>query len=237
MRRLTITNMKHVREWEPYRRLPRALVSQEHAISPCDTCAGHCCHHAAEMSAVEAVRIALTLVVPLRAFVTARAWEVLGKGFDVAGSHPILLDGGRMRLFLRREKGGPCHFLHEIDGRGRCVAYSVRPGVCRVYPYSFEEEGGARIAIGTTMLCETGWLYDDDTEESVARSLAAWREDLALDEELCARWNEGEREDRSFEAFARFAVEAAAPMLGLDAERLYPPERRSFRSRLTTTSA
>lgn len=232
MRRLRITNMKTVDEWEPLRGLPRVLVREERSISPCDTCPGHCCTHAAELSAVEAARIGLTLILPLESFLATRPWKALGSGYDIQGSHPILLDEGLVRLFLRREEGAACRFLHDVDGRGRCAAYAVRPGVCRLYPYAVEEEDGTRAAIGTLDSCPTGWLYDESTEEAVARSLASWREDLSLDEELCQRWNDEDREARSLSAFARFIVTEMAPRLGLDERRLYPPERRAFGSRV-----
>lgn len=232
MRRLRITNMKTVDEWEPFRRRPRVLVREERSISPCDTCPGHCCTHAAELSAVEAARIGLTLIVPLESFLATRAWEALGSGYDMQASHPVLLDDGPVRLFLRREEDAGCRFLHQVDGRGRCVAYAVRPGVCRAYPYAVEEHDGTRTAIGTVDLCPTGWLYDESTEEAVGRSLASWRDDLSLDKELCARWNEEERDGRSLSAFARFIVKEMAPRLSLNETRLYPPERRAFGSRV-----
>ena len=233
MKPLRIVNMKPAAEWEPYRRLPRALVRQEHWLSPCDTCSGECCEQVVDVSAVEAARIALTLVLPFESFVGTRSCEA-DVAVAIEASHAVRLDEGLVRLTLRRQGGdaGACAFLHRVGGRGRCVAYAVRPGVCRMYPYAVEEEDGARLAVGSLRWCPSGWLYDDDTERAVAASLAAWRDDLALDAALCARWNEEEREDRSFAAFARFAVHDAAPRLGLDVERLYPPERRAFNSRV-----
>lgn len=231
MKPLRIVNMTPAREWEPYRRLPRALVRQEHWLSPCDSCSGQCCEQLVDVSAVEAVRIALTLVLPLEAVVDTRAWEE--PAGVVIASHAIRLDDGLVRLLLRRgAEGLGCTFLHRVAGRGRCVAYAVRPGVCRMYPYAIEEDDGTQLAVGSFKWCPSGWLYDEDTERAVAASLAAWREDLALDAELCARWNEEEREERSFAAFARFAAHDLAPRLGLDVARLYPPERRAFGSRV-----
>lgn len=241
MRQLRITNMKTVSDWEPYKRLPRAVVREEYSISPCDMCPSHCCHHAAEVSAVEATRMALTLVLPLESFLEPKPWLPEESRADAPASHPVLLEDGPMRLFFRRVAGGGCRFLHDIDGRGRCLAYAVRPGVCRLYPFAFEEEKEgeegeevARIAIGTLNFCPVGWLYDESTEAAVAESLAAWRKDLALDEELCARWNDEERPVRDLSAFARFAIKELAPRFGLDEERLYPPARRAFGSRLTS---
>lgn len=226
--------MMSASEWEPYRRLPRALVRREHYLSPCDTCSGGCCEQIVDVTAVEAVRIALTLVLPFSSFLDTRAFEPQ-TGVDIAASHAIHLDTGPVRLLFRRgEAGSGCIFLRRIDERGRCLAYAVRPGVCRMYPYAVEEDDGTTLAVGTFRWCPSEWLYDDETEQRVAASLAAWREDLALDEELCARWNDEERADRSFDAFARFAVHEMGPRLGLDVERLYPPERRAFGSRLKT---
>ncbi len=232
MRRLSITNMVSTVDWEPYRLLPRALVLQERHISPCDACPGHCCYHPCEISAVEAVRLALTLVLPLESFLELRPWQELGPGYDVQAGHPITLEDGDVRLFLRRVEGGGCGFLHEVDGRGRCVAYAVRPGICRVFPYAFEDEDGARTTIGTMARCPTGWLYDESSERALSGSVAAWYDDLALDEDLCRRWNAEERPERTLSAFARFAVRELAPRLGLDEERLYPPQRRAFGSRV-----
>lgn len=233
MKALHIVNMKPASEWEPYRRLPRAIVRHEYSRSPCDTCPGHCCVQKVEVSAVEAARIALTLVLPLESVVVTAPYEPV-PDVDIAASHAIVLDDGPTKLYLRRhddERPG-CVFLEQIGGRGRCLAYAVRPGVCRMYPYAVEEEDGTHVAVGTFKWCVQGWLYDEDSERAVAASLAAWREDLALDEALCARWNQEEHPDRSFASFARFLVHEVAAELGLDVERLYPPERRAFGSRV-----
>jgi Fe-S-cluster containining protein len=229
---LRILNMMHHDEWAPRRMLPRVLVREERAISPCDSCNGHCCEMQVELAIIEAVRIGLTLAIPVDSFVKTRPYTAHGRGYSIDPGHPVELDVGPSRLLFAHNELGQCHFLHRIAGRGRCVAYGFRPGICRLYPYSVAFDDGTRVAVGTTNLCPQGWLYDDNITQQVERDLAAWRRDIEQSKRFCEDWNLAQHTDRSLPAFLRFAVMTLGPMLGLDPQRLYPPLRRRLGERL-----
>ena len=226
--RLRILNAPHASEWERFKNAPACMVRVERSLSPCDGCLSHCCHHDAHLSAFEATRMALTLAVPLESFVVPEPYKAADIG--LAPYHAIRLDEGRVRLKLRRREDRSCVFLFKLGERGRCGAYALRPGICRLYPFELEE-GDAHIHVGTLAYCPTQWLHDEDTEARIEGDLQRWREDLAADKKLVARWNRDARQDRSFAAFARFAVESLAPSFGVAPDELYPRPRRRLGQR------
>lgn len=229
---LRILNMLHKEQWAPRRQLPMVLVRQEHYLSPCDNCSGHCCEMQVELAVVEAVRIGITLAVPLEVFVKTRPYAPYGGDYFIDPGYPIELEGGPARLLFAHQEQGHCHFLHRVAGRGRCVAYGIRPGICRLYPYDVRLGDGERISVGTTNLCPYGWLYDENTTEQVGRDLDAWRRDIDTSNRFCAEWNQAGHADRSLPGFLREAVMTLGPALGLDPERLYPPRRRRLGERI-----
>ena len=231
MRSLKILDVPHASEWERYRLLPKALVRGEYRLNPCDVCSGLCCHFQVQLSAVEAVRIALTLSVPpLEAFVS------MPYKFDPTTGqvcyHAIQLDDGDACLLFKRDpESKACTFKIDVGDYGRCGIYSLRPGICRMFPLHVEEEDGNKVAVGTDEHCPIGWLYDDRTGDRYAEELAAWREDVELDRALCQRWGEEEQEERTLAAFFKWATRQLAPGWGFDPEGLYPTPRRAFGSR------
>jgi Fe-S-cluster containining protein len=231
MTTLRVLNMDHVDEWKKTRELPSFLAPRgEFSLSPCDDCSAPCCAKTVHMSAVEAVRMAMTLGVPLEDFAVAESHEPYHAYTGVAVYHPIVLDEGEARLALRKSDRGECVFLLHIRGRGRCGAYMLRPGLCRFFPYEVEDDEGS-VRVGADVPCPTGWLYDESVAERLAGDLRQWRADVDLDAELVQAWNEAEQEDRSLAGFARWAIFELAETLGHDPERLYPPPRRRLGDR------
>jgi Fe-S-cluster containining protein len=232
---LKVLNTKHASEWARYARAPARLFARDYKLNPCDGCEGTCCHFIVQVSALEATRIALTLVIPPEDMFEAHPFEVDDASGQPA-THPIELAEGPVSLRLRRDADSrACVFKIEIGGRGRCGAYMLRPGQCRFYPWTVEEADGNVIHTGNDEHCPTGWLHDDGTAARLGDELARWREALAQDATLCAKWNEDERpaEERTFDAFFRFAAAELAPGWGLDPTALYPPPRRRLGSRST----
>lgn len=156
-----------------------------YSLAPCANCAAPCCATLrARLTTVEAQRIASALSVPLDDVVT----RVPGAGhhhpwFTV----PIPLADGPVTLALRQRDGSRCAFLHEVGARGRCAIHALRPGVCRIYPYPVRE-GTLRTDVGSAELCPIGWAVDDAAERAVRRDMAAWRADIAREEQHVARW-------------------------------------------------
>lgn len=226
---LKIINARPAHTWERMKRAPRALVTVEYRLNPCDLCVGTCCHFMVQLSAVEAVRIALTLAVPPAEVFTTMEWEP-DTTTGQRSYHPIKLDDGRVSLLIKRDpESRACAFKLDLGPLGRCGIYTLRPGQCRMFPLHVEEPDGHQIRVGVDDYCPTAWLYDEGTEERFTEHVANWREDVARDKELCARWNRGRRKDRSIAAFFRWACFELAPAFRLDAEVLYPPERRSLK--------
>ncbi|HEX5635274.1 MAG TPA: YkgJ family cysteine cluster protein [Gemmatimonadales bacterium] len=229
-RPLVVLNAVPVAAWQKLALAPRQLLVKDRSLDPCRTCAGTCCQFIVQLSAVEAVRMALTLSLPLEDIVEAMPYEP-----DTAGQrgyHAIATDAGKVMLVLRRAgEARACVLRYSVGARGRCGAYSVRPGQCRMYPLHVEEEDGTQVRIGTDAYCPTGWVHDDDTALRLRDHLDRWRADIARDAVLCRRWARRKDDDRSLAAFFRFAAFELADELGLDPAALYPPPRRRLGDR------
>ena len=174
-------------------------------MSPCTHCPAPCCATLrARLTTVEAVRISSTLAVPLD--------DVVDRVAGAQHHHPwftvpIPLWDGPVTLALRQPEGNGCTFLFDVGARGRCAIHPLRPGVCRVYPYTFRE-GTQRTDVGDVTLCPTGWAVDDAAERAVRRDVAAWRADIAREAELVARFSRRKKQHRTWEAWTALVTRA-----------------------------
>lgn len=231
-RRFAILDMPEVSWWEEQRNKPRFVFPHEYSRSPCASCAGLCCLASNKFTAVEATRIALTLMLPMPTF--ARA-TVLDGTEPAAHTVPIPLDSGDVVLSFvpKRQPQGDdtCLFLNRVGDVGRCSVHGVRPGVCRVYPYRVELDE-RELHAGAPLVCPTHWLQDKDVRRAVKKDVVGWLADLERERELIEQWRAHEGGDRSFAGFARWAASTLAPEMGLRTEELYPPRRRRLGDRL-----
>ena len=239
--KIEILNMRHASTWEQYKDAPAQVVPVEHSMTPCDKCPGHCCCYIVHVSSVEVARIALTLNLEVERFVEPEPGGVVVD--QQRGSRaftPLRLDfdderidiAGRLRFRQVGDGISPCFFLNTNMGVGRCGIYALRPGVCRVFPYEVMIDDERRVSVGGTDHCNPNWLYDENSEREVGAAIAAWEEDLELDAQVAATWNDEERRDRSFGVFSRWLVKELAPRLGGDVERVYPTPRRRLGSKI-----
>jgi Fe-S-cluster containining protein len=230
--RFTILDMPEVSWWEEQRHKPRFLLPAEYSRNPCATCAGLCCLASNQLTSVEATRMALTLALPAPSFTQALPLEgAPPRAHTVA----IPLEGGDHTLCFanKRQPQGDdtCIFLNRIGDVGRCSAHSVRPGVCRMYPYRVELDD-RELHAGIPLACPTRWLQDAQIRRGVKKSTLAWLADLERERVLVAEWRSCDEEDRSYAGYARWAARALADEMKLRFEDVYPPQRRRLGDRL-----
>jgi Fe-S-cluster containining protein len=223
--RLTILNMVAAQEWEPHKNRPRFLQPVEFSRDPCANCVGNCCFAEIRVTTVEALRICLTLSLPF--------WDVVAASDtpeDPAQQDhrvPIPTSQGAKRLRLRNLEGARCVFLHSVGPRGRCAIHALRPGPCRLFPFSVAV-GDRRVSVGSQQMCPVGWLKDATLEQRVARDLAAWDRDIAAEKRLVTAWTRTRQEDRSLQAFLAFAVGRLARRFGKDPQEVLSGGRRTL---------
>jgi Fe-S-cluster containining protein len=95
---------------------------------------------------------------------------------------------GNMRRQVRATEQGACHFL----GAAGCeLPTSVRPLVCRLFPYNYNEYGIIGIYSGADLMCPVHLLEDGislarDLGVGMIEQVDAWR--TTLYRELRAEW-------------------------------------------------
>lgn len=221
--RLTILNMLPAQDWEPHKHRPRFLQPVDFSLDPCANCVGNCCFAEIRVTTVEALRICLTLALPF--------WDVVAAA-DVPEDPaqqdhriPIPTSAGNKRLRLRNLEGARCVFLHSVGARGRCSIHALRPGPCRLFPFSVAV-GDRRVSVGSQQMCPVGWLQDAGTAQRVARDLSRWDADIAAEQRLVRAWTRARVEDRSLQGFLTFAVQRLARRFGRDPDEVISGGRR-----------
>lgn len=224
---LRIVDMPEASWWEEKRKLPRVLFPFEYALNPCERCPGHCCRANVRLTSFEAARIALTLSVSLDDVVDRMPAD------DEKARHqaiPIHLDEGLVQLVLKHKPAGECLFLVDVGGRGRCGAYALRPGACRLFPYDVEY-GERAFTTGGQAFCPTRWVQNAQVRRRVRKDLERWMAEIDEERALVDEWNRSERDDRSWSAFQRVVVDRFAHRFGKDPADVYPAPRRQLGER------
>ena len=186
------------------------------STEPCVRCPSRCCQRQAVLGTAEAMRIGFTLGLRLRSFVEPMPWtSAVGRLI----SWPFKLDdGGRHVLRFRRGPEGCVHLVRPGEATSRCGIYSVRPSLCRLYPFIVDDEG-ERFAIGGQEICPEQWLQTAATREAAGQAIAQLRVDREHDRQIVLAWNKGRRA-RTFDALLAFLEGHAAAALDRDPSRV-----------------
>lgn len=197
----------------------------DYALNPCGTCGSHCCQLRAYVNTAEALRIAYTLVIPLAEFVEVGKWKQ--EELDLRWGRPFQVDGEKCLLALKRSNQNHCfHLMRPGQPTSGCGIYSVRPAVCRLYPFNLGFDDGTSLGVGGQTKCPIYWLQNEGTVARAAEAYAEWQADLELDQRVVAAWNRGRRKDRSAGAFLTWLQGPGAELLGHNPEVFKPyPER------------
>jgi Fe-S-cluster containining protein len=133
------------------------------------------------------------------------------RDMSLAFCWPFKLQGERW-VFLMRRDAGHCNQLRDpgMPSSG-CGAYSVRPAICRFFPF-LVQDGLGLIPGGTPHKCPTGWLQDSTTQALVAEQSEKLRKDQIVERAIVRFWNKGKRE-RTLEVFTHWLEEHVAEQL------------------------
>ncbi|MFH1811054.1 MAG: YkgJ family cysteine cluster protein [Pseudomonadota bacterium] len=191
----------------------RPMAARYHT-APCSQCDSRCCQEKVCVNIVDLARMVLYLGVAPEELV------VLDPEHQSTLTIPALIQGTAHHMLLRRvpTEGLPmpaCHMVAYPGGHRRCGIHSVRPGVCRAYPFSFYTDRGRFFYVGLPVLCPISWALTDEARRALELEIVAWRDQNDHAERHIKRWNR-EHGDEGAGAFFRFAVEKGALKLGID---------------------
>lgn len=220
--RLVILNCVSEEDWRSFKALPRFVQPLEHSKDPCRQCPGWCCQADVRTTAVEAVRIALTVGVPILHFVDV---VPAAASSDSVMDWPIIpVADGEFRLRMSKVNGW-CTWLHRTGERGTCAVHGQRPGPCRLYPFDMTI-GERHVVVGSQKLCPVAWVKTEAMETRVHEDLKKYDLDLAAECALIDAWKvQGKG---GMENFLAFAILREGLRMGFDMEELGSPPRKTL---------
>jgi uncharacterized protein len=170
--------------------------------NPCLLCPGSCCDDlAVTLNLVDIALIHRTLLIPVHDFL-ARYVDDDPREKPFAfyiRKQPIAL-----ALVPPPGKDRGCSFLMDIGGWRRCGIYDLRPGTCRVYPFT-DQDGDVQHKPET--LCPRHFDLREVDDEAIKRAIAVYQEDWNAHARFAAEWNENPPKSASFEKLLDFVEE------------------------------
>lgn len=167
--------------------------------NPCQDCEGQCCQELAVTVAIpDIARIHRYLHVPVHDFL-ARYVDEDPKEEPYAfiiRREPIAL-----ALLPPGDSDRGCSFLMDIGGHLRCGIYDIRPGTCKVYPFTTE---GRVVKHKPDTLCPRRFDLDEVSAETVRQEIDAYQDAWLKHAEFVREWNEDPPKHPSFEKLLDF---------------------------------
>ena len=186
-----------------------------YSTSPCADCDSRCCMEKVCINIVDLARLVILLGVKPEELITFNPKHQ--SSLTIA---PIV--GGQTAHMLLRQMQVPelpnpvCHMVARPGGQLRCGVHSVRPGVCRAYPFRFYTDRDEFYSVGLPFLCPSDWALPTKQRKAIEQEIVNWRNENDYAERQVKAWNR-DRSDDDQAAFFRFAVEKGARKLKLDA--------------------
>lgn len=172
------------------------------AETPCSTCPGKCCDQlAVTISVVDVARIVRVLNIPID--------DLLARYVDEdPRERPYAFMIRRQPIALAMNPPGSktcgCPFLLQIGDTRRCGIYDIRPGTCRVYPFSREN---ARVYHKKGTLCPRRFRTDDEEARRIHLEIDEYQRQWNIHAEFARQWNENPPRHASFDKLLDFVEE------------------------------
>jgi Fe-S-cluster containining protein len=170
--------------------------------NPCQLCPGSCCDDlAVTLNLVDVARIHRALHIPVHDFL-ARYVD------DDPRERPYAFFIRKLPIALAllppEEKDRGCSFLLDIGGHRRCGIYDIRPGTCRVYPFT-DQGNVVKHKRGT--LCPRRFDLDEVDHETIRREIEEYQREWNIHAAFAREWNESPPKHPSFEKLLDFVAE------------------------------
>jgi len=170
--------------------------------NPCQLCPGSCCDDlAVTLNVVDVARIHRALHIPVHDFL-ARYVDEDPKERPYAFTirkQPIAL-----ALLPPEGVDRGCSFLLDIGGHRRCGIYSLRPGTCRVYPFT---DQGDVVKHKPGTLCPRRFDLDTVDHEAIKQEIARYQDEWNVHARFAREWNDDPPKHPSFEKLLDFVAE------------------------------
>jgi Fe-S-cluster containining protein len=195
---------------------PRFLNIVQGSEAPCVDCTSYCCRARVVINIPDLVRLSGPLAI--HPFSLCDLTEA-----DSRNGEPVLIGDTPKHMVLRRGEDEHCQLLLTVDGLRRCGVHAIRPGICRVYPFSYVR-GSMTYELGHVM-CPTQWILSKERQDRVLDDVECYEQDRALDRRIVKAFNQRPVEERTALAFWEHAMREGGKALGQDVSFMFrvPP--------------
>jgi hypothetical protein len=170
--------------------------------NPCELCPGSCCDDlAVTINLLDVARIHRALGIPVHDFLARYVDDDPAEkpyAFYIR-QQPIAL-----AILPPAHKDRGCSFLMHVGDHMRCGIYDLRPGTCRVYPFT---EKGKKVKHKPDTLCPRHFDLDEVSHKTIRREIERYQEEWLKHAEFAREWNENRPQKPSFEKLLDFVEE------------------------------
>ena len=192
--------------------------------APCLDCTAYCCRARVVINVPDLLRLCVPLGLAPSSLCNLEE-------ADSRNGEPIMIGDTPRHMVLRKAEDEHCQLLMTVDGQRRCGVHALRPGICRVYPFSYDR-GSTTYELGYVR-CPTEWLLAKDRQDAVLDDIEAYEQSRAVDRRVVRRFNALPLEERSPQAFWACALREGGAELGTDVSLFFrPPPRTQLKQRL-----
>ena len=170
--------------------------------TPCSRCPGACCDTLAiTVNIVDVARIVRALHLPLE--------QLLARYVDEdPREKPYVFHIRNQPVSLALNPPGAktcgCPFLMKIGAEARCGIYALRPGTCRVYPFSRQK---SRVYHKRNAICPSRFCVDP-ADRDIHGAIDSYQEEWNVHAGFCDEWNAEPPRYPSFDKLLDFVDEA-----------------------------
>lgn len=170
-------------------------------FGPCSQCTGKCCkNYTVCLTAFDLARLGTCtkLLDSVRAVEASQLNKPNTQGF-------FLFEKNQLKEYfvcLKREKLENCTFLGK---QNECTIYENRPRVCRVYPFTMDEN--KKLDYKESFRCPIGWKLDAETTSRFRMDIEEHQQELKQHGIWCREWNTKISSEKKFEDFLSFLLQ------------------------------
>lgn len=190
--------------------------------APCTNCPSRCCHANVVLNVCDLVRLAGPLLVHPSSVCNLTFIETRN------GASVLIGDTPKHIMLRKNPEQELCVLLLDVDGHRRCGVHALRPGICRIYPFSYRR--GTRLYQMGHVICPTQWVMSKEAVDRVLTDIEQHEQDRVVDRRIVQRWNDTVPVDqRTAPAFWDYAMREAGAALGVDVSFMFrQPQRQKL---------
>ena len=197
---------------------PRFLNVLQASEAPCLDCTAYCCRARVIINVPDLVRLAGPLGIHPHSLCDLTE-------ADSRNGEPVLIGDTPKHMILRKAEDDHCQLLMTVDGNRRCGVHGIRPGICRIYPFSYQR-GATKYELGHVM-CPTEWLMTPQRQNAALDDVETYEQDRVVDRRIVRAFNERPADARTPAAFWEHAMREGGKVLGQDVSFMFRERPRT----------